>query len=89
MGLQVGAVGSQGITREWATVLAQLVETQIWHLPASFVGRMLRLETMASSSTFAWQKAAPPALTLSDTSVPPHVSMVPFKLLPQSWHSGE
>ena len=41
---KLGRVESQGITREWATVLAQLVETQIWHLPASFVGRMLRLK---------------------------------------------
>ena len=39
---------------------------------------------MASASTFAWQKAAPPALTLMpDNSVPPGMSLVSLKLLPQ------
>ena len=43
--------------------------------------------TVASASTFVWEKAiSPPACTLIlETSAPPHMSLVPFELLPQCW----
>ena len=41
---------------------------------------------MASASTTVLEKAAPAALALMpDCPIPPHVSLVPFKLLPQCW----
>lgn len=41
---------------------------------------------MASASTFVWEKAASTGHALMpDNSVPLHMSLVPFKLLPQHW----
>ena len=56
---------------------------------APVAGKELRKGTTASASTFIWQNAALPlALTLMpDNSVPSHMSLVPFKLLPQCWSS--
>ena len=52
------------------------------HPPAGSGG--LSKGTMASASTSVWEKAAPLALSLKpDNSVPPHMSLVPFELLPQ------
>ena len=37
-----------------------------------------------------WEKAAPPALTLEpENSVPPHMPLMLFKLLPQCWSSEQ
>ena len=57
------------------------------HLPACSGPGGLRKGTMASASTFVWQKAAPePALAPTpDSLVPAHVSLVPFELLSQCW----
>ena len=45
-------------------------------------------QTMAFASTSVWKNTTPPILVLMpDDSVPPHVSLVPFKLLPQHWSS--
>ena len=62
------------------------MEIQIWHQAASSVGEGLRKGTVVSASTSIWEKDAPPGLTLMpDNSVPPHMSLVPFELLPQWW----
>ena len=83
----MGGEGSRGITRVGRTVIARL-ETQIWRLPAGSVGEGLRKGKMASASTSFWEKAAFPALALMpDNSFPPHMSLVPFELLPQCWSS--
>ena len=57
-------MGSQRITRALATVLARLMETQIWIQPAGSVGKGLSKETVASACTSVGEKAASPALTL-------------------------
>ena len=86
---QVVWAGYQGITRVKWTVIARLIEIQMWHPTASSVGG-LRKGTMTSVSTSVWKKVAQPALALmSDSSVPPHMSLVPFKLLPQCWSSEQ
>lgn len=42
--------------------------------------------TMDSTTTSFWEKFAPLALALKLNSlVPPYMSLVPFKLLPQHW----
>lgn len=74
-----GWVESQGITKAGRTVLAKLMETQAWHLPAhlGWVRGGLNKVKMASASTFVWEKAAHPALALSQT----------IQFLPRSpWH---
>ena len=44
--------------------------------------------TVASANISVWEKTAPQALALvPDNSFPPHMSLVPFKLLPQHWNS--
>ena len=66
------------------------METQMWHLPAGSVWGGLRKETMASAGISTWERAAPPALAwMPENSVPPHMSLVPFKLLPQCWSSKQ
>lgn len=46
--------------------------------------------TMASASTFAWERAAPPAPALKpNNSVPQCMSLIPFKLMPQRWSSEQ
>ena len=51
-------------------------------------GEGLRKGTGASASTSVWVKAAPPASFLKrGKEVPPHMSLVPFKLLLQCWSS--
>ena len=71
------------------TMLTRLIETQILHLLSVQAGwGEGSPRTMASTNTSVWEKAAPPALALKpDNSVSPHMSLVPFKLLPQHWSS--
>lgn len=69
-------------------MLARLMDTQIWHPPAHvlWVNESLNKGTMASASISIWNKVASSALSLNpDNSVPSHMSLVPFKLLPQCW----
>ena len=50
----------------------------------------LSKETMVSSSSSVWEKAAPTTLAmLSDNSVPLCMSLVPFDKLPQHWSSEQ
>ena len=57
------------------------METQIWHLPAPARGGLRK--GMASVSPCAWEIASPPVVVLKpDNSIPPHMSLVPFELLP-------
>ena len=79
----MGGTESQGISRVGQTVLARLIESQIWHPPADSVWGGFRKGTVDSVCL-----SAPPALSLLlDTSVPPCVPLVPFKLLPWCWSS--
>ena len=72
---KLGGAESLGISKAGQTVLARLMESQIWHkLPCS-VGEGLA-------------KGQWPLLDfMADTSVSPCVPLVPFKLLPQCWSS--
>ena len=84
--------GSQEISRVGETLSARLMETQIWCLPASSVGgrgyRAGQQRNNGSASTAVWEKASPPALALRpDGSVTPHMSQMPFELLPKYWSS--
>lgn len=68
--LQIEWSGFKGITRVAHSVSEIDGETDI--APVSSVGG--GLGKMASASTFAWQKTAPPALGLKpDNSVPRHM----------------
>ena len=61
----MGGSVSLGIFREEQKVLARLMESQIWHLPAgsvAFLGRGLRRGTMASAHVSVWEKAVPQLL---------------------------
>ena len=70
----MGGVESLGISRVGQTVLAGLMESQIWHQVASSVGGL--------------EKGQWPLLALMpDTSVPPCMLLVPFKLPPLCWNS--
>ena len=86
MGPKVGWAGVSGNHQGGAN---RSMGSRIWCPPACSVGLgMLSRGTTAPASTSVWEKAAPSALTLlSDSSVPPHLSPVPFKLLPQRWSS--
>ena len=56
----MGGMKSQGISRARKTVLARLMESQIWHLPAvsvALLGGMLRKGTIASAHLSVWEKA--------------------------------
>ena len=63
-------------------MLARLMESQIWHLPAGFVallGEGSEKEKLPLPTCV--DKSSPPALALvPDISVPPHVPLLPFKL---------
>ena len=79
----MGGVGSQEITRSGQTVIARLMEMQ-----HGSVGVGFSKGTMASASCL--EESCTPTLTLMpDTSVPPCMPLVPFRLLPQCWSSKE
>ena len=47
-----------------------------------------RVQQRNDGSIFVWEKAALPALILKPgNSVPPHMSLTPFKMLPRHWSS--
>ena len=58
---KLSVIESQGIPRAGQTVLARLIESQIWHLPAGFVtmGGGFRKGTMASAYLSIREKAVP------------------------------
>lgn len=79
-------MGSQGITRVGQTKVDSKFDG-VSDMGATCItiqaGEGLNIETMASTSSSFWKKAAPTALTLKlDCLVPPHTFLVPFKLLP-------
>ena len=55
----MGGIESLGITRVGQTVLARLMESQIWYQPANSValGEVFRKGTMASALLSVWEKA--------------------------------
>ena len=75
---------SLGVFRVGHTVLARLMESQIWHQPVGSValgGRVQKRDT-GLYLPFSLGKGCPPALTsMSDTLVSPCILLVPFKLL--------
>ena len=84
---KLGRAGPQGVTR-WGKQWARLTRSQMWCPPICFLGGGLIKGTMASTSTSVWEKVTLPALTLMpDSSLSPHMPLVPFKLLPQLWSS--
>ena len=75
---KLGQAESLGIFKEGQTVLARLMESQIWHQLASSValwGEGLEKGQWLLCNLFP------------DTPVSPCVPLVPFKLLPQCWSS--
>ena len=78
----MGEMESQGISRVGHTVLVRLTESQIWHLPAcSCWGRAQK----GTCSPFYLRENCPPALVLMpDTSVHPHMPLVPFNCYPNA-----
>ena len=71
-------------------MLARLMESQIWHLPAISValGGMVQKRANGLCLPFCLGESCPPAFALMpDTSVPPCMALVPFKLLPRCWSS--
>ena len=84
----MGGIESQGISSAGQTVLAKLMESKIWHLSASSMALWVQKRGNGLCPPFCLGESCPPALTLTpDTSVPPPMSLVPFKLLPQCWSS--
>ena len=92
VGLQVGWGGVSGKHQGGTKSVRQVDETQIWHPLVSSAG-----EGVVFSEKEQWPLLAllsgkkqphPPDLDLiPDNSVYPHISLVPFKLLPQYWSS--
>ena len=56
---KLGGMESLGISRVEQTVLARLMESQLWHPPAGCVGGGFREGTMASARLFICEKAVP------------------------------
>ena len=56
---KLGETASLGIYRAGQTVLARLMESQIWHQPAGFMGRGFRKGTLAFVYLSVWEKAVP------------------------------
>ena len=86
----MGGTKPQWLPRVGQIALARLMETQIWHWPAGSValGGGVPERDNSLCLPFCLRENCPPALTLMpDTSVPPAMSLVPFKLLPQCWGS--
>ena len=85
-------VESLGISKVSQSVLARLMESQIWRLPANSVvlcvcgsGSGVRKGTMASAHFSVWEKTV--TQLPSDTSVSPCTTLLPFNFLPQCWSS--
>lgn len=66
----LGRLGSQGITRAGQTLLARLMETQIWCLPVVSVGEGSAKEEWPLLPLLAGRKFTPPALFLQPGSSP-------------------
>ena len=73
---KLGGAESLGISKVGQTVLARLMESQIWHQLAGSVGGRFRKGTMASARLYP------------DNSVSPSVPLLPFKLTLQCWSLG-
>ena len=72
---KLGGTESLGISNAGQTLLARLMESQIWRQLAGSVGGGFRKGTMASVP-----------LEVRHFS-PPSIPLVPFKLLPCCWNS--
>ena len=73
-----GGAESLGISKAGQTLLARLMESQIWH----------KLTGSVKGSGEDLEKGQWPLLALmQDTSVSPCIPLVPFKLLPCCWSS--
>ena len=68
----------QGISRVGQTVLARLMESQIWHQPAGSVSLLREGSEMGQ-----WPLLA----LMPETSVSSCIALMPFKLLPWCWCS--
>ena len=58
----MGEVESHGVSRVGKTVLARLMEFQVWHLPTGSMAQGFRKGTMASACHTVWEKAVPQLL---------------------------
>lgn len=86
--LELGEVESQGITKVGQHSVSQVDKDPDMVAACQVCGDVLRKGKMAFASTFIWEKATPPALSLTPVNlVPPRISLAPFKLLPQCWSS--
>ena len=80
---KLGGTESLGISGVGQTVLAMLMEPQIWHQPAGSVALKRAQKTGKGLYTpFYLGESCSPALALMpDNSVSPWMPLVPFKLL--------
>ena len=75
----------QRISRVGQTVLARLMEYQIWHQPASSVALCRRAQKRDNGLCLPlrlWESCPAALALMSDTSVLPRMPLVPFKFLP-------
>ena len=91
VGPQVGWSGISGNHQGVVNGISQVDEdSDIWYPSVSSVLGVLSKGTMTSASTYVWKKAVSLSLALMpDNSVPPLMSLAPFKLLLQSWSSEQ
>ena len=78
------------ISKASQTVLARLMESQIWHQPASSVALCGRTHKKDNGlcPPLCLGESCPPAFALiPDSLVSPYMPLVPFKLLPWCWSS--
>ena len=84
----MGGIESQGISSAGQTVLAKLMESKIWHLSASSMALWVQKRDNGLCLPFCCEKSVLQAPTLMpDTSGPPCVPLVPYKLPPWCWSS--
>ena len=82
VGLYLGGMESQGISRGGQTVLVRLMASQTRHQSAGSVAEGFRRDN-GLCPPFCLRENYPPSPVLtSDTSVLPHMPLGPFKLLP-------
>ena len=76
----------QEISRVGQTVLVRLMESQIWHLPAgSGLCGSVREGFRKGTMVFLGESCSPAFTLMPDTSVPPHETLVTFRMLHQCW----
>ena len=89
VGSQIGWGGISGYHHDWVNNVSQ-VDRDSDMVPTCWLSQERAQKRNNGLCQPFQEKAALPALTLMpDNSVPPHISLVPFKLLPPCWSSEQ